>query len=174
MTPTSDAIASAGTILLVEHSGFTRRLVRGMLRSLGYTRVAEAASAHAALRHLRTHSVDLILLDWRLPHLNGADLLVRLRSGDNPRTAITPVIVVSAHVDLALLHRAAELDARSVIAKPFSLSVLQTHIEAALGREPSRNWTKSADEPASVDMTHIADSERTPDDTGQPTEIVYL
>jgi two-component system chemotaxis response regulator CheY len=120
-------------ILLVEESAPTRRLLRGMLRDLGYTRVEEAGDVTTADKLLKGHTFDVILLDWRKPRLEGIGLLRRLRGNESPVAAMTPVIVMSSAIDLALLQMAASLGARSVLTKPFSLGVLRSHLEALAG-----------------------------------------
>ena len=130
-------------ILLVEESGPTRRLVRGMLRDLGYVHVEEAHDPDTAEKRLKGHAFDIILLDWRRPRMDGVGFLTRLRANESPVIAMTPVIVVSADIDLTTLQKAAELGAHSVLTKPFSLRVLKSHLEAvgADGRLPSTRQT---------------------------------
>jgi two-component system chemotaxis response regulator CheY len=120
-------------VMLVERSAFTRRLVRSLLKELGIDTIVEAANATAAEQMLKTHPVDAILLDWSQPEIENARMLARLRRADNPKTAMTPVIITSTRVDLDLLERAANLNASSVLVKPFSRTVLRSHLLAALG-----------------------------------------
>jgi len=167
------------SILLIDDSAFTRRLVRGMLRSIGYTRIVEAQSGRAAMRYLKTHPVDVILLDWRMPQGGGAEVLARLRASDTPRTAVTPVIIISAHVDIALLQQAAELDASSVIVKPFSVSVLKSHVDAALGHVDTKPAPLLDPRQSPAPALAQPETEPAPDPRAAPgdpddTEIVYL
>ncbi|QGZ34906.1 response regulator [Stappia indica] len=125
-------------VLLIEDSAFTRRLLRGMLKDLGFQAVTEASDGLEAEKLLKLHRFDAMLIDWRMPRQDGAEFLARLRAHDNPVTAATPAIIISAHVDLALLQKAATLGAQSVVVKPFSLQVLKSHIDAALARPIDR------------------------------------
>jgi two-component system chemotaxis response regulator CheY len=120
-------------VMLVERSSFTRRLIRSLLKELGIDNVIEAANATAAEQMLKTHTVDAILLDWHQSEIENVRMLARLRRADNPKTAMTPVIITSTRVDLELLERAANLSASSVLVKPFSQTVLRSHLLAALG-----------------------------------------
>ena len=120
-------------VLLIDDSAFTRRLIRGMLKDLGFASISEAPNGAVAEKLLRTHRFDVILVDWRMPTQDGATFLTNLRASSNAQTAMTPVIVISAHVDLSLLEKAAELGARSVVVKPFSVSVLKSHVDAVTG-----------------------------------------
>jgi two-component system chemotaxis response regulator CheY len=119
--------------MLVERSSFTRRLIKSLLKELGIDNIIEAANATVAEQMLKTHKVDVILLDWSHPGIENARMLARLRRADNPKTAMIPVIITSSRVDLELLERAAHLSASSVLVKPFSQTVLQSHLLAALG-----------------------------------------
>ncbi|MAA98871.1 MAG: hypothetical protein CMN87_16380 [Stappia sp.] len=134
-------------ILLVEESGPTRRLVRGMLRDLDYVHVEEAHDTDTAEKLLKGHAFDLVLLDWRPPRMDGIGLLGRMRASESPIVAMTPVIVVSAGIDLSTLQKAAELGAHSVLTKPFSLRVLKSHLEA-IGADRRLPSTRQTQEPA--------------------------
>lgn len=162
-------------ILLIEDSAFTRRLLRSMLKELGFQAVTEAPDGLEAEKLLKLHRFDIMLVDWRMPRQDGAEFLARLRAHDNPVTAATPAIVISAHVDLALLQKAATLGAQSVVVKPFSQQVLKSHLDAALARPIDRavpeakSRTTPADEPESA-----AVPSPDTDPEGEDYEIVYL
>lgn len=132
-------------ILLVEESVPTRRLLRSMLRDLGYNRVEEAGDVTTADKLLKGHTFDVILLDWRKPRLEGIGLLRRLRANESPVAAMTPVLVMSSAIDLAMLQMAASLGAHSVLTKPFSLAVLRSHLEALANKNsvPVQRATKT-------------------------------
>ncbi|MCA1243660.1 response regulator [Stappia stellulata] len=164
-------------VMLVERSAFTRRLIKSLLKELGIDDVIEAANATAAEQMLKTHPVDAILLDWSQPELENARMLARLRRADNPKTAMTPVIITSTRVDLELLERAANLNASSVLVKPFSQTVLRSHLLAALGdldapvaEKPPQDAAQD-DTPASPDPTPQPDPRQVPP---EDSEIFYL
>ncbi len=154
-------------ILLIEDSAFTRRLLRGMLKDLGFQAVTEAPDGLEAEKLLKLHRFDAMLIDWRMPRQDGAEFLAKLRAHDNPVTAATPAIVISAHVDLALLQQAATLGAQSVVVKPFSLQVLKSHLDAALARPIDRALPDP--KPAA---TPVEEPKPAPEDDAY--EIVYL
>lgn len=162
-------------ILLVEDSAFTRRLLRGMLKDLGFHAVTEAADGMEAEQLLKLHRFDVMLIDWRMPRQDGAEFLTRLRAHDNSVTASTQAIIISAHVDLVLLQRAATLGAQSVVVKPFSLQILKSHLDAALGRPIDRALPAARPDakPAALpDPAAIAEPGPAADD--DLYEIVYL
>lgn len=156
-------------ILLIEDSAFARRLLRGMLKELGYQAVTEAGNGIEAEKLLKLHRFDVMLVDWRMPLQDGAEFLTRLRAHDNPVCAATPAIIISAHVDLTVLQKAATLGAQSVIVKPFSMQVLRSHIDAALSKPLDRAMPAP---PLAVSTP--ADAEAVTGPTDDPYEIVYL
>jgi two-component system chemotaxis response regulator CheY len=164
-------------VMLVERSAFTRRLIRSLLKELGIDNVIEAANATAAEQMLKTHTVDAILLDWHQSEIENVRMLARLRRADNPKTAMTPVIITSTRVDLELLERAANLSASSVLAKPFSQAVLRSHLLAALGDLDARPPEKAAPEIAQDDTPPLPDEQPQPPSQSPPleeSEIFYL
>ncbi|WP_051242557.1 response regulator [Stappia stellulata] len=177
MPVTSNAnLTRRKTVMLVEPNAFTRRLIRQMLKEIGVCGVVEAESAAMAEHMLKTNPVDAILLDWRAPGTDSARMLTRLRQADNPKTAVTPVIITSTQVDLELLERAANLSARSVILKPFSLKVLRAHILAAVGEiEAQASAETKAEAAATPALTPTqGDTPPMPEPALEESEIYYL
>jgi len=104
------------------------------LELVGY-RVRTAASGEEALALVHHHDPDAIVLDLRLPDIDGWEVLQRLReTGRFPRI---PVVVVSACVDPATAARAVDLGCQAYLAKPFSAADLNRAIEAALLSAPA-------------------------------------
>ena len=111
------AVCSAGAVpvtlmphvLVVEDDQLTRRTLGRLLKSVGYD-TSTAADGHVALQLIREKRPDLIVLDMRMPHLNGLEVLQRLDQS-------IPVIVVSAESDPHTLERAQQLGARKFLVK---------------------------------------------------------
>jgi len=109
-----------------EDLGFSLAL---SLELAGY-QVRTAFTGQDALSLVDDHEPDAIVLDLRLPDIDGWDLLGRLRTaGRFPRI---PVVVVSASVDPATTARAADLGCRACLVKPFSAAELKRAVQAAL------------------------------------------
>ncbi len=118
---------SQPNILLVEDEPAQRRLLTDFLRSLGY-QVAEAASASQAKDLLRAQTVDLILLDVRLPDQSGLDLLGAVRQ----QGIQTPVVVITAYADLRQAVSAIKQGVTDYLAKPLDLEELAAVVADAL------------------------------------------
>ena len=100
-------------------------LVRQSLRALleqqaGVTVVAEAASGREALAQVKTHQPDLVILDLRLPELNGIETALRLRAAASP----PHVIIVSTQLDSRSVRQAREAGAAGIVARSQSFDDL--------------------------------------------------
>lgn len=113
------------TVLLVDDDNAVREVARAMLHHLGY-RVLEAGSGGAALEVLkREQRVDLAIVDFAMPGMNGAEVarqLKKLHPG-------LPVLFITGFADLKLT---AGIDERSIIAKPFTSAKLAQKVQLAL------------------------------------------
>lgn len=121
------AMNAQAKILLVEDEPAQRRLLVEFLQSLGYQAV-EAGSAAEALDGLGSSSVDLILLDVRLPDQSGLDLLGAIRR----QGVQTPVVIMTAYADLRQAVSAIKLGATDYLAKPLDLDELAAVVADAL------------------------------------------
>jgi two-component system chemotaxis response regulator CheY len=89
-------IASLG-VLVVDDSQFMRKIVRNLLVNIGVREVYEASDGIAGLKAIRALSPDVVILDWELPLLNGAEFVRIVRSpGVFPAPDI-PIIMLSSH-----------------------------------------------------------------------------
>jgi DNA-binding response OmpR family regulator len=116
-------------ILIVEDEPNVRLMMRTTLESAGY-RVLEASDGLAALSLLRRSSSDLILLDLRMPKVDGMLALYRLRErGDN-----TPVVILTAHGSIPDAVTAMKLGAADFLTKPVRPDEVRAVVSAVLRR----------------------------------------
>jgi CheY-like chemotaxis protein len=111
-------VTGAARILVVEDDDGIRNLVDLVLSSAGYE-VLTAADGAAALQVIGTVHPDLVLLDMRMPVMDGWELARRYRAMPGPHA---PIVVVTAARDAA--QRAAEIDANGYLGKPFDMAEL--------------------------------------------------
>lgn len=121
----------AGLRLLVAEDSEPNRIVMGaMLEELG-AEASFAPDGAAAVAAIREASFDAVLMDLRMPGMDGQEALARIRGMEVARSGrITPVIAVTAEA-----HLARGFD--KVLTKPFDLDALEAAVAAALGRKPS-------------------------------------
>lgn len=112
-------------VLIVEDDSDIRDAVASLLERKGF-RVRTAEHGAEALDQLEGPPPDVILLDLRMPVMDGAELVRRLRA----RGCVVPVVVMSAHADLEQLTE--RLDVQAVVRKPFDLHELMSALDQAL------------------------------------------
>ncbi|MBN2002796.1 MAG: response regulator [Anaerolineae bacterium] len=112
-------------VLYVEDEPAQRELVNQLLRFAG-VEVAVADNGVMGVEKAKTWSPDIILMDLRMPGMNGFDTIECLR--DSPETVNIPVIILSAWTSAKLDERAISLGVARCIAKPFDLDDLITAI----------------------------------------------
>jgi two-component system chemotaxis response regulator CheY len=115
------------TVLVVDDSGYARRLLRQTLEAGGHA-VIEAASGMAGLEAYAVHAPDVVLLDLTMEDVGGLEVLERLREID-PRAR---VIVVSADIQRATGRQVAEAGAFRFLAKPADAEDVLDAVNAAL------------------------------------------
>ncbi len=122
----------AQLILVIDDDPDIREVVREILEGEGYL-VTTAANGAEALRVLEQQRPALVLLDMRMPVLNGWDFAAALRA----RGARPPILVMTAAQSAR--RWAEEIGAQGYIAKPFDLSDLLTAVERLLSQTTSGN-----------------------------------
>jgi two-component system nitrogen regulation response regulator NtrX len=114
-------------LLIVDDEASIRQTLKSVLEDEGYTTLT-AASAEAALETLAKHSVDLVLLDIWLPHMDGLEALGKIRAmGDSPE-----VIMISGHGTIETAVRATKLGAYDFLEKPLSIDKTLALVRHAL------------------------------------------
>jgi CheY-like chemotaxis protein/anti-sigma regulatory factor (Ser/Thr protein kinase) len=109
-----------GTVLYVEDNPSNLRLVQRIVDRRGGIRLLSAGTGGIALSLAARVPFDLVLLDLHLPDMNGAEVLRRLR--EQPATARTPIVVVSADASPGQVERLHAAGADAFLAKPFNIS----------------------------------------------------
>ena len=111
-------------VLVVDDNPFMRGVVRGILTTLGVKKVFEAPDGIAALEQIRQAGPDIVILDWEMPLLNGAELVRIVRSpGAFPMPDI-PIIMLTGHGERWRVVEAARLGVNEFLCKPVSAKAL--------------------------------------------------
>ena len=125
-----------GKVLLVEDEAPIREMLRYTLMKEGYT-LREAADVEQARPILAEYKPDLILLDWMLPGMSGADYARRIRS--DPDTRDIPIIMLTARGKEADKVRGLDIGADDYMTKPFSTKELLARIRAVMRRTQNQD-----------------------------------
>jgi two-component system chemotaxis response regulator CheY len=115
-------------ILVVDDFPTMRKIIRQVLRQIGYTEVIEAGDGQSALETLKEHpDVKFIISDWNMPNMTGVDLLRSIRG--NTAFADVPFLMVTAEADKENIVEAVKNGANNYIVKPFNAATLREKIE---------------------------------------------
>ena len=114
-------------ILVVDDYSNMRRLVKSILRSMGFQELREAEDGIQALKILSSEKVGLVISDVNMPNMDGLSLLRNIRSSE----AIddTPFLIVSGEAGQELILQAARYKVSDYILKPFTPDVLRKKLE---------------------------------------------
>ena len=105
-------------VLIVDDFATMRRIVRNVLKQIGFTNMIEADNGKAALKVLKKENIDLILCDWNMPEMPGIDLLKAIRSDDELKKI--PFVMVTAEAQKDNIIEAVKAGVNSYIVKPFT------------------------------------------------------
>jgi len=122
-------------ILTVDDFPTMRRIVKTLLRQLGYTNVSEAEDGQAALTKLKQEKFDLVLLDWNMPRMTGLELLKAIRSDDELRSL--PVVMITAEGRKEDVLAAVKAGVNNFIVKPFTAGTLEEKLNKVLEKKGS-------------------------------------
>jgi two-component system chemotaxis response regulator CheY len=119
-------------ILIVDDFSTMRRIIKNLLRDLGFTNTAEADDGNSALPMLQTGNFDFLVTDWNMPGMTGIDLLKAVR--EDARLKGLPVLMVTAEAKRDQIIAAAQAGVNGYVVKPFTAAALQEKIEKIFER----------------------------------------
>ncbi|UCD30886.1 MAG: chemotaxis response regulator CheY [Desulfobacterales bacterium] len=105
-------------VLIVDDFATMRRILRNILKQIGFTSISEADDGKSALKVLQKEKFDLILCDWNMPEMQGIDLLKEIRSDDELKDL--PFIMVTAEAQKDNIVAAVKAGVSNYIVKPFT------------------------------------------------------
>ncbi|WP_034293364.1 chemotaxis response regulator CheY [Herbaspirillum sp. RV1423] len=108
--------------LVVDDFSTMRRIVRNLLKELGYTNVDEAEDGVQALQKLRSDQFDFVVSDWNMPNMDGLTMLQEIRK--DPALSKLPVLMVTAEAKKENIVAAAQAGANGYVVKPFTAATL--------------------------------------------------
>ena len=108
--------------LVVDDFSTMRRIVRNLLKELGFTNVDEAEDGVVALQKLRGDAFDFVVSDWNMPNMTGIDLLKAIRADATLKHL--PVLMVTAEAKKENIIEAAQAGASGYVVKPFTAATL--------------------------------------------------
>ncbi|MBK6656706.1 MAG: chemotaxis response regulator CheY [Proteobacteria bacterium] len=113
-------------ILVVDDFSTMRRIIRNLLRDLGFNNAEEADDGATALPMLKTGRFDFLVTDWNMPIMEGIDLVRAIRA--DPDLRELPILMVTAEARREQIVAAAEAGVNGYIVKPFTAQTLEQKI----------------------------------------------
>ncbi len=119
-------------ILIVDDFSTMRRIIKNLLRDLGFNNVSEADDGASAMPMLKTGGYQFLVTDWNMPGMTGIDLLKAVRA--DPDLAKLPVLMVTAEQKREQIIEAAQAGVNGYIVKPFTATTLKEKIDKIFER----------------------------------------
>jgi two-component system chemotaxis response regulator CheY len=119
-------------ILVVDDFSTMRRIIKNLLKDLGFTNIQEADDGTTALPMLVRGDFDFVVTDWNMPGMQGIDLLRAIRANDNLKHL--PVLMVTAEAKKEQIVAAAQAGVNGYVIKPFTAATLKEKLEKIFQR----------------------------------------
>jgi two-component system chemotaxis response regulator CheY len=115
-------------ILVVDDFSTMRRIVRGILRQLGFENIVEAENGAEAFKMVQNGGIEFVVSDWNMPVMSGIELLQNIRKEESCKDV--PVLMVTAEALKENVVTAIQAGANNYVVKPFTPDVLEAKMSA--------------------------------------------
>ena len=134
-------------VLVVDDYTTMVRIIRNLLRQLGFADIDDAPDGAAALAKMHSKRYGLVISDWNMEPMTGFELLREMRA--DPELGETPFIMVTAESKTENVIAARKAGVNNYIVKPFNAQTLKSKIEAVFAKNEAKNDIKN-DEPTAA------------------------
>ncbi|MBF0246590.1 MAG: response regulator [Alphaproteobacteria bacterium] len=134
---------SRTSVLVVDDSRYMRKIFKEVLYGLGFGNVIEAEDGAQALKLINSYPVDIMVVDWEMPIMNGLEFVEMVRSDVTSPMRFSPVIMVTGHSEMGRIVRARDAGVDEYLIKPLSAGGLYTRLVAVIERRRRFVQTKS-------------------------------
>lgn len=114
-------------ILVVDDFATMRRIIKNILKQLGYTVVDEADDGNTALAKLKGGKFDFVITDWNMPNMGGLDLIKAIRADE--QLSKMPILMVTAEAMKENIITAVKAGVNNYVVKPFTAEVMKEKID---------------------------------------------
>lgn len=125
---------SAFRILVLDDNPNIRSIIKMILRAMGIRNVRDAANGREALGYLDTATIDIIITDWMMDGMDGAEFVGRVRGHKNQLKSMTPIIMLSGFTETKRVAQARNMGVTEFLAKPVSPAELYLRIVEVVQR----------------------------------------
>ena len=117
-------------IMVVDDFATMRKVIRNLLKQVGYENIVEAEDGVIALKTLKSQKIDFVVSDWNMPNMTGLELLKAVRSDEDLKS--TPFLMVTAEALQDNVLAAVKAGVSNYIVKPFTAETLNDKITKIL------------------------------------------
>jgi two-component system chemotaxis response regulator CheY len=114
-------------VLIVDDFATMRRILRNILKQIGFTNISEADDGKTALKKLKKDNFDLILCDWNMPEMTGLELLNKVKSDDELKNI--PFVMVTAEAQKDNIVEAVKAGVSNYVVKPFTAETISEKLQ---------------------------------------------
>lgn len=114
-------------ILVVDDFSTMRRIVKNILKQLGYTNVVDADDGSSAWEVLNKDKIDFVISDWNMPTMSGLELLKKIRNSEE--FSDLPFLMVTAEAQQENIIEAVQAGVSNYIVKPFTADAIEQKID---------------------------------------------
>jgi two-component system chemotaxis response regulator CheY len=140
------AALRSARVLIVDEDFTTRRVIRTLLLWLGVTDVHDAGDGESGLAAVTAIDPDVVILDWQMAGMHGAEFVRRVRSPDTSAASNVPIIMLTGHGEQSRVIEAMRLGVHGFLVKPVSGEALQQRL-ASVRRNPRPTAKRAAHGP---------------------------
>ncbi len=121
------ALSQEAKILVVDDFATMRRIIKNILKQLGYTNVDEADDGSTGLAKLKASKFDFVITDWNMPNMSGLELIKAIRGDDALKE--TPILMVTAEAMKENIIEAVKSGVNNYVVKPFTAEVMKEKMD---------------------------------------------
>lgn len=125
---------SALKVLIVDDERTMRKVTRSLLQAIGVKTIYEVNDGHSGLAAICMHAPDLVILDWEMPALNGAQFVRSVRSPASFPCPDVPIIMLTAYAERSRVVEAVRLGVNEFLLKPVSTKALLARVVSILSK----------------------------------------
>jgi two-component system chemotaxis response regulator CheY len=118
-------------VMIVDDFATMRRILRNILKQIGFKNIIEAEDGKHALKELKKEKIDLIMCDWNMPEMPGIELLKNVRSDDELKKI--PFIMVTAEAQKDNILEAVKSGVSNYVVKPFTAETITEKLNKIFG-----------------------------------------
>jgi CheY-like chemotaxis protein len=133
----NNGLIGRSKVLVVDDEYHTRKTIRALLLAMGCTKIHEASDGGSGLEVIRAVVPDIVLLDWDMPGIDGAEFVRRLRSDGALAHSSVPIIMLTGHDERSRVLEAVRHGVHEFLLKPVSSGALKARMLSVLAEAPA-------------------------------------